>query len=45
MKLVRIVGAIGDDLTGGHFDQPTGRRHIVLLSGVRWRSAPVGHKE
>ena len=34
MKLVRIVGAIGDDLTGGHsFDQPTGRRHIVLLSG------------
>ena len=34
VKLVRIVGAIGDDLTGGHsFDQPTGLRHIVLLSG------------
>ena len=34
MKPMSIIGAIGDDLSGGQtLDQFTGRRHVVLLAG------------
>ena len=34
MKVVGVVGAVGEDLLGGKpADQIAGRRHVVLLSG------------